>query len=270
MDSTAAILNPYQDGASILHRMDARVKLPLALIFILAVSLTPASAWPALAVLLGVVLAAALLSGLGIAYVWQRALLALPFILAAAPLLFTAPGPFLVLGGGDGLRLLISLPGLERFLGIAARSWLSLQAAVILTATTPFSQLLLALRFLGVPRLFVAVVGLMWRFLFLMVDEVARMLRARAARSGAPAVSSRREGGSLDWRARVTGGMAGSLLLRSLERSDRVYAAMLARGYDGEPRTPSYPPMDKKQWLSLFGGASLLLLVMVLGLLSGA
>jgi len=36
------------------------------------------------------------------------------------------------------------------------------------------------------------------------------------------------------WRARVTGGMAGSLLLRSMERSERVYNAMLSRGYNGD------------------------------------
>lgn len=40
----------------------------------------------------------------------------------------------------------------------------------------------------------------------------------------------------MTWRARVTGGMAGNLFLRAFERSDRIYMAMLSRGYDGEAR----------------------------------
>ena len=43
-------------------------------------------------------------------------------------------------------------------------------------------------------------------------------------------------GGTTRWRARVAGGMAGSLFLRTYERSEGVYQAMLARGFDGEVR----------------------------------
>ena len=60
------------------------------------------------------------------------------------------------------------------------------------------------------------------------------MLRARAARSAtSPGASS---GGTLLWRARTTGNMVGSLFLRSYERSERIYAAMQARGFDGSFR----------------------------------
>ena len=80
------------------------------------------------------------------------------------------------------------------------------------------------------PKLFVAIVGSMWRYLFVITDEVRRC--SRAQRRGTFALNGRRAG-SLAWRARVTGGMAGSLLLRFHERSDRIYAAMLSRGYNG-------------------------------------
>jgi cobalt/nickel transport system permease protein len=60
------------------------------------------------------------------------------------------------------------------------------------------------------------------------------MLRARAARSGGrPGV---RSGGSLGWRASVAGNLVGSLFLRSYERSERIYAAMQARGFEGDVR----------------------------------
>jgi cobalt/nickel transport system permease protein len=60
------------------------------------------------------------------------------------------------------------------------------------------------------------------------------MSRARAARSAA--APDGKGGGSIVWRARVTGGMVGSLFLRSYERSERIYAAMQARGFEGEIR----------------------------------
>ena len=53
----------------------------------------------------------------------------------------------------------LSQPGLERFLSIAVKSWLSVQAAIVLAATTPFPDLLVAMRALKVPRLLVAISG---------------------------------------------------------------------------------------------------------------
>jgi len=59
-------------------------------------------------------------------------------------------------------------------------------------------------------------------------------MRARESRSAR--LAGQRGTAGLGWRARVLGHMVGSLFLRTYERSERVYAAMLARGYDGEPR----------------------------------
>ncbi len=97
--------------------------------------------------------------------------------------------------------------------------------AVVLASATPFPELLAAMR-MRLPKLLVAVIGLMWRYLFVLVDEVLRLMRAREARSGQ--ADGSRGGGSLAWRARVTGGMAGNLMLRSFDRSERIYAAMAA------------------------------------------
>jgi cobalt/nickel transport system permease protein len=104
------------------------------------------------------------------------------------------------------------------------------------------------MRAIRVPRLLVAVVGLMWRYLFVLADEALRLMRAREARSGQPDRPGARAGGSIAWRARVTGGMAGNLFLRSFERADRIYAAMASRGYDGEVRAFPLPPITAAQW----------------------
>jgi cobalt/nickel transport system permease protein len=99
----------------------------------------------------------------------------------------------------------------------------------------------------------------MYRYLFVLVDEVTRLLRARAARSAQ--LPGRKGGRTLAWRAGVAGGMAGQLFIRSLERSDRVYQAMLARGYQGTLLTMNPHVMRPLDWAVLSGfGAFLLVL----------
>jgi len=257
-------LDPYRPRSSPLHALDGRVKLILALAFILTVSLTPFKAWPVLIILYSLAVALEILSDLGIRYVHKRAVLALPFVLAALPLIFSVDGTSL-LRLPWGLRL--SQEGVLRFVAIAFKSWVSVQMAILLAATTPFPDLLIAMRAIGVPRLLVAIFGLMWRYMFVLADEALRLLRARAARSsesGQPGVKS---GGRLTWRARVAGGMAGSLFLRAYERSDRIYMAMLARGYDGEVRAMPLPAFQSQQRWVLIGGLGLLGLLLMLGYL---
>ena len=166
--------------------------------------------------------------------------------------------------------LVISAPGLARFISVAIKSWISVQMAILLAATTRFPDILMAMRALRLPRLLVAIIGLMWRYLFVLADEVLRLIRARAARSGEVDAASARSGGSVIWRARVTGGMAGNLLLRAFERSDRIYTAMLSRGYDGEVRSLPLPPLKPQSWLVLLGGLGMLGLLTALGFLMGA
>ncbi len=255
-------LDPYRPKASIVHDLDARVKLVLAVAFILTTALTPIGAWPAYVLLLAIALAAAVLSELGIGYVLKRAALALPFVLAAVPLLFTVEGAPLFHVGSGPVQLTGTWPGLARFGSVALKSWISVQAAIVLSATTRFPDLLMAMRAVRIPRLLVAIFGLMWRYLFVLVDEALRLMRARDARSGhAPGL---KPGGRLAWRARVTGGMAGSLFLRSFDRGDRIYSAMAARGYDGEVRGLPVPPLASTQWAVLGAGLALLALLLIL------
>lgn len=258
----------YQHSHSIIHQIDARVKVIFTLAFILFLSLTPFNAWPAYILFQTVILSVALFSRLGIGFVLKRALLALPFIFAAAPLIFTGPAPTLPLFTFQDIQVAYSPAGIGRFASITIKSWVSIQAAIILAATTPFPDLLIAFNQLKVPKLFIAIIGLMWRYLFVISEEVTRMLRARASRS-ATVSNSQHAGGTLYWRAKVTGGMAGSLFLRSLERSDRVYAAMLSRGYNGELPPRDTTPLPKNDRRLLILGVFLPALLWVLGLLTG-
>jgi len=258
----ANFLDPYQPKPSPVHNLDARIKLVLVIAFILTSALTPLGAWPVYVLLLALVLSAELLSDLGIAFYLKRALLALPFVLAALPVLFTSQGAALVT---LPLGLAVTADGLTRFISISLKSWISVQAAILLATTTLFPDILMAMRALGLPRLMVAVIGLMWRYLFVIVDEVLRLLRARASRSGETGLPGHKSGGSVLWRARVTGGMAGSLLLRSIERSDRIYNAMLSRGYDGEVRSLARPSLRPMDWIILVALLALLASLLALG-----
>jgi len=234
-------LDPYQPRDSLIHRLDARIKLVLALAFILTNALIPSGAWPVYILLYALILSIEILSELGIGYVLKRSVLAFPFVLAALPLILTIPGEALFSLTLGPRTISITYPGLERFISIAIKSWLSVQAATVLAASTPFPDLLVAMRAIGVPRLLVSIFGLMWRYLFVLVDEATRLLRARAARSGMSDEPGVKSGGSISWRARVAGGMAGNLFLRAFDRSDRIYMAMVSRGYDGEARSLPLP-----------------------------
>lgn len=230
-----------------LHRLDARVKLAAALALSAIIVLTPERAWPAYALYGGLLAALATAGRLGVRRLWRAAAPALVFALAALTLVFTTPGNTVAQAAG----LTITDAGLARFAAIALRSWLAAQAALLLALSTPFADVLWALASLRVPGTLVQIIGFMYRYLGTLSEEAERLLRARAARSAA--VPARRAGGSLWWRARVAGGMVGSLFLRSYERSERVYAAMLARGYQGQPLRPDAPPPG---WRALAQGAA--------------
>lgn len=228
----AALTDRHVAGDSFLHRMDARAKLVMALGFIFSAISTPVARWD-IFVALGVLIVVAIaLSGLSPRLVFWRSLLALPFTLAAAPVLFRHTGAELLTVPVFGWTATDT--GLEFFGSILLRSWLSVLCATILTATTEPDMLLRGLRSFGVPKLLVGTIAFMWRYVFVIAEEAQRLMVGRAARS---ARVTKGHGGSLAWRGKVAGNMVGSLFLRSLNRSERVYVAMLSRGYNGEMRS---------------------------------
>jgi cobalt/nickel transport system permease protein len=228
-------LDRYIARESPIHAADARLKFIATVAFIVTVSLMPVGSFLALGIAELVVIAVSLVARLGPLRPASRAFLAAPFLLAALPLVFTKSGD--PLGSIDlgPLTLTISGEGLRQFATIALKSWISVQAALLLAFTTPFHDLVDGLRQLHLPRIMVAIISFMYRYLAVLGEESSRMSRARASRSAA-APDGRKGGGSIAWRARVTGSMVGSLFLRSYERSERIYAAMQARGFEGEFR----------------------------------
>lgn len=256
---THQLFDRYIAGASPLHALDARVKLVLTIAFIFCASLLPPGSWLALTGLTALLWTAITISGVGLPTILRRALVALPFALVAITIVWSVPGrPVFQIPLGFA-TLTATDAGLIRFVSILWKSWISVQAALLLTATTHFLEVLWALRALRLPAIMVTILSLMYRYLFVLVDEAQRLMRARDCRS---ATLDARGGRSVWWRAQVTGRMVGTLLLRAFERSERIYVAMLARGYNGDLRTLSTPPMSRRdRQLSVIGGGLLLLIV---------
>lgn len=209
-------LERYASADAPLQRLDARWKLIATVGYVVAVVATPVGWWGALAAA-GLVLAFVVgLSGVP------------PRDLAARWL------GFVVLFGFLTLTVAPARPERAEFglaavaLALLAKDTLAFVATVLLVLVTPFPELLRALRRLGAPAVLVATLQFMYRYLFVLTDELDRMVTARRARTF-------RRSGRLDWG--LLTGLIGVLFLRAFERAERVHAAMLARGWDGTVRT---------------------------------
>lgn len=242
----ADLFDRYHAAESPLHHLDPRVKVTLTVLFIAGNALLPDAAWLAFALAWLLLLFANDRARLGLFFTLRRSFLALPFALAAVSVIFSPLGNPLFSFALSGLRLTVTDLGVLRFLSIVVRSWLSVQMAILLVTVTPFPDILHALEHLRVPRLLTTIVAFLYRYLFVLADEVFRLLRARQARSAG--AEGRKQGRSLLWRAQVTGNMAGQLFVRSYERSDRIYNAMIARGYAGKMLTLNSHTMRPRDW----------------------
>jgi cobalt/nickel transport system permease protein len=262
----ANALDRYRTGESLIHHLDPRVKVVVTVLFILSNVLLPDGAWLAFVLAWVLILSISLLAELGLVYALKRSFVALPFALAAVTVVFNLPGAPLFAWKLGPWHLVATDTGMIRFASIVIRTWLSVQMAILLTATTRFPDLMHALQHLRVPQLLVAIISFMYRYLFVITDEALRLMRAREARSARPARGGQpSSGGSLAWRARVTGNMVGQLFLRSYERSDRVYNAMLARGYKGQFLTINPHVMCASDWMIGAGAVAILVLLQAVG-----
>lgn len=260
----ASTFDRYVHGRTPIHLLNPQVKIVITILFILSNVLLPDGAWLAFAVAWLLLLSVNRLAGFSFAYLFKRSFIAIPFALAAITVIFTMPGNVVASWQVGPSLITMTDAGIVRFASVLVRSWLSVQMAILLTATTQFPDLMHGLHHLRVPAVLVAIISFMYRYLFVLVEEVTRLLRARDARS-ARLTADGKHGGTVWWRAKVTGNMAGQLFVRSFDRSDRVYQAMLARGYNGELRTMNPHAMQRRDWLALAVAVLLLLGIQLIG-----
>jgi len=209
------------DTASRVHRLDPRAKVIGILCVTVVAVVTPLSLWPVHVACAAVLAVIATTARIGPNAIWRRVRFILPIIgllVVFLPLVRTggaqyALGPITLHGAGLTIAAEV---GTKAVIGVVG--------AVLLGATTVFPEVLRGLEALRVPRLFVLIAAFMYRYLFVIVEEVSRMRAALVARGFGPRTALQ---------AGATGRVAGALFLRTYGRGERVYLAMLARGYSG-------------------------------------
>ena len=204
-----------------IHRLDARAQILTTAVFLGVVMSFPRYEFSALMPLCLYPCVLIARAGLPVAYLLRKVAVAAPFAIFIGmfnPLLDRHPvaqiGAVAISGGWIS------------FASILLRFALTVTAALVLVSCTGIHRLCAGVERLGLPRVLAVQILFLYRYFFVIGDEGARMLRAVAMRSaGAQA---------LPWR--IYGTLAGHLLLRAIDRANRIYRAMLARGFDGEVR----------------------------------
>jgi len=204
-----------------LHRLDARTKIITTIAFIVAVmsfhryevsALMPLFVFPIVIMALGNIPAG---------YIFKKVAIAAPFALFVGLFnpLFDQHAVLAI-----GSRAISG--GWLSFTSIMVRFALTVSAALILVACTGIHRLCAGLEQMGVPRLFTVQLLFLYRYLFVIGEEALRMIRSVQMRST----------GTKSLRLRTYGSLIGHLLLRSMDRAQRIYRAMVSRGFDGQVR----------------------------------
>jgi len=207
----------YRD--TIIHRLDPRAKVVVTMLFAVAVvsfpkyevlSLLPFFLFP---ILIGA------LGDIPPGFIARKVVAVSPFAVFV--------GIFNPLFDPGVVSIAPGVPvsaGWVSFAAILVKFALTISAALLLIATTSFPGICRGLRRLGLPALFVSQLLFLYRYLFVLVEETMRVVRARDMRSF----------GVRGTGVRVFVRIVGTLFLRTVERAERIYGAMLARGFRGE------------------------------------
>lgn len=238
------LLDALARRRSPVHRLDPRAKLLATLVYIVAVvsfgkyelsALLPFALYP-------IVLIAA--ADLPVGWLLKRLLWVSPFAVLLGlfnPLLDREPlvvlGPLALSGGWIS------------FLSILLRFALTVSAALVLIAVTGLESVIAAMQRLGVPAVFTTQLLMLYRYVYVLIEETARVLRARSLRAF---------GRRLDIAA--LGPLAGHLLLRTLDRAERLSQAMSCRGFTGTIHTTRPLRFGLADALFLAGWSALFLL----------
>ncbi|BBY79092.1 cobalt ECF transporter T component CbiQ [Mycolicibacterium pulveris] len=209
----------YRHGDSAVHRAPAEVKIVCLLVFVLAIVATPREMFWPYAVYAAIIVVVWQFAQIPLRWVLPRMLIEAPFVVLAVLLPFAEGGARVEVAG-----LQLSVSGLWAAWGIVIKGTLGVAAALTVAATTSTTELPAALSRLGVPAVATSVLVLMLRYVDLLAAEASRMRMARISRGDSPR--------ALHQAGAIAKGI-GALFLRSYERGERVYVAMLSRGFDG-------------------------------------
>jgi cobalt/nickel transport system permease protein len=206
-------------GDTVVHRFDPRAKLIATFLFIVTVisfpkyeiaGLFPFFLFPVLIFALG---------DIPVKFIMKKVLLVSSFAFFI--------GVFNPIIDREVVCSFLGIPvsgGWISFLSIMMKFLLTITSALLLIATTSFPGICYALQKLGMPEIFVSQLLFLYRYLFVLTQETMRIVRARDMRSF----------GNKGKGMKTFIQIAGTLFLRTVERSERIYRAMLSRGFTGK------------------------------------
>jgi len=210
---------PYLNGDTVVHRLAPEVKIAAAVLFTVAVVVTPRGAFGAFGAYAVVLAAVAVLARVRAPWLLKRSLIELPFVVLALALPFLGRGERVTWLGLD-----LSVEGLYGGWNIVAKGTIGVLASLLLAATTTTRDLILGLDRLRCPQVLTQIATFMLRYLEVLGDEARRMRVARISRGDDPRFL---------WQLKGFAAGVGALFLRAFERGERVFLAMVSRGYEG-------------------------------------
>lgn len=224
----------YRHGASPVHGVAAQVKIVVSFGLVFSIALTPREAIWAFGVFAAIVASLVAIARLPLSFIARRAIVLIPFVLVA--MLFP------MFGSGDRVAVLgmsLSEQGLWDLWNVLVKAGLGFLVAVVLGATTEIADLLRGLDALHMPRIVTSIVGFAVRYIDIVGTDFARMRVAIASRG-------------YRGRSVATWGIyarsIGTVFVRTYERGERVYLAMLARMYQGTMPGMGVVTVPVAQW----------------------
>ncbi|MCX5406741.1 cobalt ECF transporter T component CbiQ [Streptomyces sp. NBC_00335] len=224
----------YRPGNSPVHDLPPHCKLAATFGFVIVVVSTPREAVWAFGLYALLIAAAAAAARIPAGFLLRRLLIEVPFVAFALLMPFVAQGERVEFAG-----MSLSVSGLWGAWNVLAKGTLGVAASVLLASTTELRALLLGLQRLKLPPLLVQIASFMIRYGDVISDELRRMSIARRSR-GFEARGIRHWG--------VLAKTAGALFIRSYERGERVYLAMVSRGYAGSMPVIDEVTATRTQW----------------------
>jgi cobalt/nickel transport system permease protein len=144
-----------------------------------------------------------------------------------------------------GYKVVLKEEGLHSGLHIGSKVLGGISLVILLSFTTTISQLCAGLKWFRMPITIIDLLALMYRYIFLFLDEVDTMWTAQRTRLG-----------YTSWKKTIKsfGILGGMLVLRAFARAEQTYEAMHVRGYEGGGiLTATLPPWRKKEYVFVIG-----------------
>lgn len=233
--STGYAQRLYWPANTLPHRLPSQCKLASAVLFVFIVVATPPDVFWAFAVYAGLLATVVGLARIPPRLVLKRMSIELPFVLFAVLVPFVSRGP-----QTEILGVTVSSAGLLAAWNILIKASLGVVAAITLAGTTQPRDILRGAERLHLPPLLAQIAMFMLRYIDLILDDLRRMRIARESRGFAAR-------GPRAWVAMAR--TAGALFVRSYERGERVYLAMLSRGYTGRMPAAVGVQAQRQHWM---------------------